>query len=94
MGGSDHSVVPQGLEQHRVLDVAEHPADVAGVRGAGEVRVQGLPLPTLVPGDGLLLVQLADVLLGVLGVSSFTCHGGERQAKDSGLREDVPIIIK
>lgn len=73
-GASDDSVVPQGLEQHSVLDVAEHPADAVGVRGAGEVRVEGLPLAALVPGDGLLLVQLADVFLGVLGVSSFTCR--------------------
>lgn len=92
MGGSDDSVVPQGLEQHRVLDVAEHPADVVGVRGAGKVRVEGLSLPTLVPGDGLLLVQLADVFFGVLGISSFTWHGGERQEKVSGLSENVPLF--
>lgn len=73
MGGSDDSVVPQGLEQHRVLDVAEHPADVVGVRGAGKVRVEGLSLTTLVPGDSLLLVQLADVFFSVFCVSSFTC---------------------
>lgn len=92
MAGSDDSVVPQGLEQHCVLDVAEHPADVVGVRGAGKVWVQGLPLPALVPGDGLLLVQLADVFLGVLGVSPFTCRGGERQAEVSG-RGGIALLL-
>lgn len=92
MRGSDDSVVPQGLEQHRVLDVAEHPADVAGVRGAGKVRVEGLPLAALVPGDGLLLVHLADVFFGVLGVSPFTCNGGERQAEVSGRSGNAPLV--
>lgn len=92
MRGSDDSVVHQGLEQHRVLDVAEHCADVVGVRGAGKVRVQALSLATLVPGDGLLLVHLADVFFGVVCVSSFTCHGGERQAKVSALSENVLLF--
>lgn len=57
------------------------------------MRVESLPLPTLVAGDGLLLVQLADVVLGVLGVSFFTCHRGEKEmewiteAKDESLAE-------
>lgn len=93
MEGSDDSIVPQGLEQHRVLYVAEHSADVVGVRGAGKVRVESLSLPTLVPGDSLLLVQLADIFFGVLCVPSFTCHGGERQAKISGLCENVPLFM-
>lgn len=41
------------------------------------MRVQRLPLLPLVPIGGLLLVQLTDVVLGVLGVSLFTCWGRE-----------------
>lgn len=76
---SDDSVVPERLEQHRVLDIAEHPADVVGVCGAGEVRVQSLSLLPLVVVDGLLLVQLADVVLGVLWVSFLPCQTGEKE---------------
>lgn len=77
--GSDDSIISEGLEQHRVLDVAEDPADVAGVCGAGKVWVQRLPLLPLVLIGGLLLVQLTDVVLGVLGVSLFTCRGRENE---------------
>jgi len=70
---SDDSVVPERLEQHRVLDVAEDPADVVGVGGAGEVRIQSLPLVPVVAVDGLLLVHLADVVHGVLGVLPVPC---------------------
>lgn len=69
---SDNPVVPERLEQHRVLDVAEYPADVVGVCGAGKVRVEGLSLLPLVAVDGLLLVQLADVDLGIIGVLALT----------------------
>lgn len=79
MGVSEDSVVLQGFEQHRVFDVTKHPADVVGVRRTCEVRVKRFSLPTFVPGDGLLLVHLANVLFGIFGVSSFTCNeGGSR----------------
>lgn len=74
---SDNSVVPERLQQYRVLDIAEDPADVVGVCGAGEVWVQGLPFVPPVAVDGLLLVQLKDVFLGILGVLPLTCVIGE-----------------
>lgn len=43
------------------------------------MRVQRLPLLPLVPIGGLLLVQLRDVVLGVLGVLLFTCRGRENE---------------
>lgn len=70
---SDDPVVSERFEQHRVLDVAEHSADVVGVGGAGEVRVQRLPLVPVVPVDGLLLVQLADVVLSIIRVVPLAC---------------------
>lgn len=72
-GSLDDPIVSEGLKQHGVLDIAEDPADVVSVCGAGEVWVESLPLPTLVAGDSLLLVHLRYVVLGVLGVSLFTC---------------------
>lgn len=91
---SDDPVVPERLEQHRVLDVAEDPADVVRVRGAGEVGVQGLPLLRLVATDGLLLVQLTDVIPGVLGVSLFTCHGGEEDRKRTREKNQNNVNVK
>lgn len=91
---SDDPVVPERLQQHRVLDVAEDPADVVRVRGAGEVRVQGLPLLGLVATDGLLLVQLTDVVPGVLGVSLFTCHGGEKDRKWTRKKNQNNVNVK
>lgn len=70
---SDDPIVPQRLEQHGVLHVAEDPADVVGVRGTGEVGVQSLPRLPAVVGDGLLLVQLADELHSVFGVMFPAC---------------------
>lgn len=86
---SDDSIVPERLEQHRVLDIAEDPADVVGVCGAGEVWVESLSLLPLVVVDGLLLVQLADVVFGVLGVSFLPCQRGEKETRlMSGTRAD------
>lgn len=80
---SDDPIVPERLEQHSVLDVAEDPADAVGVCGAGKVRVESLPLLPVVAVDGLLLVQLADVVLGVLGVLPLTCHrDSETEVRD------------
>lgn len=62
-----------------VLHRAEDKSNVVGVCGTGEVWVQSLSLLPPVTVDGLLLVQLADVVLGVLGVSPLTCHRGERR---------------
>lgn len=91
---SDDSIISEGLEQHRVLDIAEDPADAAGVCGAGEVWVQRLPLLPLVPIGGLLLVQLTDVVLGVLGVSLFTCRGRENQFWRQRRRRHPAVVQK
>lgn len=74
---SDDPIVPERLEQHCVLDVTEDRADVVGVCGTGEVWVEGLPFVSVVMVDGLLLVQLGDVFLGVFRISLLTCEAGE-----------------
>lgn len=76
-GSSDDPIVPERLEQHCVLDIAENPADAVGVCGAGEVWVECLSLLPVVAIDGLLLVQLADVVLGIFRVVSLSCEVGE-----------------
>lgn len=81
---SDDSVVPERLDQHSVLHIVEDPADVVGVSSAGEVWVKSLPLLRLVPFNGLLLVHLADVVLGVLGVLPLTCYRGEKEMDGEG----------
>lgn len=76
---SHDSVVPEGSDQHRVLDVAEDPPDVVGVRGAGEVRVQGLPVAAALHVDGLLLVDLEDEFHGVMWVLAPACRRMRRR---------------
>lgn len=78
MKSSENSIVPERLEQYRVSYITKDPANVAGVCGAGEVWVQGLPLVPLVVVDGLMLVQLEDVVLGILGVLPLSCKVVER----------------
>lgn len=87
-GSSDDPIVSERLQQHCVLDVAEDPADVFSVCSTGEVGVEHLPLLPLVKIDGLLLVQLTDVILCILGVLLFTWRRGQRdsaKAKDEFL---------
>lgn len=92
---SDDPVVLERFEQHRDLDVAEHCADVVGVGGAGEVRVQRLPLVPVVLVDGLLLVQLADVVLGIIRVVPLACEAGEIFLQVRGhdfVSQDVSLV--
>lgn len=70
---SDDPVVPERLEQHRVLHIAEDPANIVGVCGTGEVGVQSLPLLPVAVVVCLLLVQLADELHGLVRVLPLTC---------------------
>lgn len=59
------------------------------------MRIQSLPLLPSVPIDGLLLVQLGDVVLGVFGVSFLTCEAGEIFLQVRGLdfvSQDVSLV--
>ena len=76
---SHDSIFLQRFEQHRVLDIVEDPADVAGVGGTGEVWVKSLPLHRLVTFPRLLLVHLTDELLGFLWVLPLACYRGEKE---------------
>ncbi len=51
--------------------------------------IEGLPLLPLVAVDGLLLVQLADVVLGILGVLPLTCHRGDEGWKWTTERQEM-----
>ena len=85
---SDDPILDEGLEQHSVLDVAEHLADAVCVGGAGEVRVQGLAVLLPVSVLGLLHVPLLDELLGLLRVPPPSC-GVEGGVKGEILHHQV-----
>lgn len=51
--------------------------------------VESLPLVPLVAVDGLLLVQLADVVLGVLGVLPLTCYRDGREMRGGQQKDKI-----